>query len=355
MLADVNSKPVANDYAQDRDCLEFNMEFDYLPDNLLHRLMVERCSELVMEKAWRKGAQFELEKLGYSAVVVIDGNTLRFFIRHTDPMHRPNTYLAMLKANVDRIVEKMGIKAPECKLVYKLDGKRDEFDYEMLKAMLEAGQTQTFSMTWRRMFPIQDILNQSAPDGLLDEKKLLRAIHRSCVHLQDEKTYRIDPTGSNHDKEDQRNRRVRDDLETLGYHVFDQTQRGGGELDLRILDEQRKPWTIVEALRISNGTKREWNEHLNKLVGRYNTNGLSVLYLLTYVDASPSDFDQIWTDYQKHIPKKDAGNYVCVKDSCVNLDSKDHQYIQTAKYRYVCGSLATTVYHIFARIPLHGE
>ena len=355
MLCQQNSTVNVQYYRRDSEVLEFNMEFDYLPSNLLHRLMVERHSELDMDNVWRTGARFHHRELGYSAVVVIDGNTLRFFIRHADPMHRPNTYLTMLKSNVDRIVEKMGLKAPACKLVYKLEGRRDEFDYEMLKAMLDAGQSQAFSMTWRRMFPIQGILNQSAPDGLQDEMQLLDAIRRSCNHLQDERCYRLDPNASNRDKEDLRNRRIRDDLETLGYRVSDQTQRGGGELDLRILDDSRKPWTIIEALRISNGKKREWNEHLNKLVGRYNTNGLPVLYLLTYVDADPAGFDQIWTDYQSHIPAKDTESYACVRDSRVDLNSNGHRYVQTAKYRYACGSLTTTVYHIFARIPLHGE
>ena len=355
MLCQQDSTVDIHYYQNDTDILEFNMEFEYLPENLIHRLMVERHAELDMASAWRKGARFELRDLGYSAVVLIDVNTLRFFIRHTNPMHRPNTYLTMLKSNVDRIVERMGLKVPTCKLVYKLDGKRDEFDYEMLKAMLDAGQSQAFSMTWRRMFPIQGILNQSAPDGLKDEMQLLDAIRRSCNHLQDERCYRLDPNASNRDKEDQRNRRVRDDLETLGYRVSDQTQRGGGELDLRILDDSRKPWTIIEALRISNGKKREWNEHLNKLVGRYNTNGLPVLYLLTYVDATPAGFDQIWTDYQSHIPAKDTESYACVRDSHVDLNANDHRYVQAAKYRYACGSLTTTAYHIFARIPLSNE
>ena len=355
MLCQQNSAVNVQNYHNDEDILEFNMEFDYLPNNLLHRLMVERHQELDMDRVWRTGARFCLKELGLSAVVVIDGNVLRFFIRGENNAHRPNTYLTMLKANVDRIVQNMGIKAPECKLIYKLDGKRDEFDYENLKLRLEVGQTHELSTAHKRMIPIADILNQSAPDGLKDEMQLLDAIRYSCDHLQNEKAYRVDPTGGNHDREDLRNRRVRDDLQTRGYLVSDQTQRGGGELDLLILDDRQRDWTIIEALRVSNGQKREWNEHLNKLVGRYNTNGLSVLYLLTYVDGSPADFDRIWTDYQRHIPTRNPGSYACVKESFVHPDPDGHQYIQTAKYRYACGSLTTTVYHIFVRIPPYDE
>lgn len=354
MLCQQNSTVDVQYYHKDEDVLEFNMDFDYLPDNLLHRLMVERHAELDMKNVWRKGARFEFDKLGYSAVVVIDGNTLRFFIRHTDAMHRPNTYLTMLKANVDRIVKKMGLKPPTNQLVYKLDGKRDVFDYENLKLRLEVGQTQELSTAHRRMIPIKDILNQSAPDGLENEQRLLDAIQEACVRIQNEPMYCLDPNGSNWGKEDQRNRRVRDDLELLGYHVSDQTQRGGGELDMRILNEQGKPWTIIEALRVSNGTKHEWNEHLNKLVGRYNTNGLPVLYLLAYVDAAPDTFAAIWKGYQSHIQTYNPGKYDCIADDFNEMDCSSQSF-KAAKCRYACGDGSLTVYHIFARIPVQVE
>ena len=351
MLCQQESTVDISKLEKDPHTLEFSMAFDYLPENLLHRLMVERHEELDIANAWRRGARFRVDKLGYSAVVFIDtDNTLRFFIQHTDPMHRPNTYLTVLKANVERIVANMGLKAPRCTLVYKLDGKRDEFDYEDVKLNRELGDTTMTSKAHRKKILIEDILNQSAPDALQDEIRLLKAIRRSCIRLQDEPGYRRDPNGSNHGLEDKRNRRVRDDLQLLGYRVSDQSQRGGGELDLRILDEQDDAWTIVEALRISDGAKREWNEHLNKLVGRYNTNGLSVLYLLTYVDSDPAAFDKLWTDYQAHIPKRSAGGYTCVKDSRAELNDNRRQYIKTAKYRYVCGNLTTNVYHIFVQI-----
>ena len=203
MLCQQNSLLDVQYYQKDTDILEFNMEFDYLPNNLLHRLMVERRGELDLEIVWRTGARFRHEALKLSAVVAIDGNILRFFIRHENPMHRPNTYLTMLKASVDRIVEKMGLKAPSCQLVYKLDGRRDSFDLDMLKAMQEARQTQVFSMTWRRMINIDSILSQSAPDSPEDDRKFPDAIRRSSGNT---------PAGPDDCMEDKRNRRIRDGL-----------------------------------------------------------------------------------------------------------------------------------------------
>lgn len=59
MLCQQNSTVDVQYYRKDTETLEFNMEFDYLPSNLLHRLMVERHSELDMANVWRTGARFQ--------------------------------------------------------------------------------------------------------------------------------------------------------------------------------------------------------------------------------------------------------------------------------------------------------
>ena len=368
MLCQQNSTVDVQAFHKDEEILEFNMEFDYLPNNLLHRLMVDRHRELDMDNVWRTGAKFQLPELGLSAVVVIDGESLRFFIKHTNPMHRPNTYLAMLKANVDRIVKKMGLKPPVCKLIYKLDSKRDTFDFERLIAMQDAGQILEFSTIWRKMIPIEDILNQSAPDNLTDERRLLNEIIRSCEVIQDNKIYRLIKNengrgyANGNDMEDLRNRRIRDDLLRMEFMVADQSQRGSGEtgagvgeVDLLLLNEHGDSWTIIEALRVCDGTKAPWNEHLDKLLNKYNTRGLSPLYLLTYVDAEPAAFARIWKGYQKHIEEYNPGAFTYQEDSFCDLSAPNRQFTKTIKCSYSCGAEPITVYHIFTRIPTQNE
>ena len=346
-----NAKPVAKEYAEDTGCLEFIMDFDYQPpNNLLHRLMVERHTELDINNVWRTGARFQMKELGYSAVVVIDGNTLRFYIKHADPMHRPNTYLTMLKANTDRIIENMGLKAPACKLIYKLNGKRDEFDFENLKLWQKLGMPGVPSPAHGTIIPFQDILNQSAPDGLEDEQKLLDAIVRSYINIQGEQAYRSS-------SENLRNSRIRDDLKLQGYDVNDQTLRGtsesgkgSGELDLLLYDESRKPWTAIEALRINSGSKGDWHSHLDKLVGNYNFFGARFLYLLTYVDTDDA-FQRIWQGYEIHLQEYHPEGFAYVNNSFCALTDSERQYIKTAKCQYANGDSCLTVYHIFARTP----
>ena len=363
MLCQQNSMVDVQYHQKDAELLEFNMDFDYLPNNLLHRLMVERYSELDMTTVWRTGAKFILPGTGLSAVVVIDGNTLRFFIRHTDPMHRPNTYLTMLKAHVERIVDHMGLQPPTCQLIYKLGGKRDTFDLDILRMRLDVGQTYELAPSHKKLIPIADILNQSAPDGLADEEKLLEAIRKSCLNIQAEPDYYLKDGESGWGMEDKRNRRIRDDLQMLGYDVKDQTQRGRsgtgrgiGELDLLLYNDRKEPWTIIEALRVSSGTKTEWNKHLDKLVENYNYFGAPCLYLLTYVDADAADFQRIWNGYQHHIPRIDPGRFTFCTGSLTVMEAADGpQYVKTAKCQYDCGGQTTTAYHIFVRVPKQGE
>ena len=369
MLCQKESTLVVKDLEDNPDVLEFRMAFDHLPENLLHRLMVERYAEMDIDNVWRTGALFNLPGTGISAVVVKQDKILKFLLSHTDPMHEPNTYLTMLKSNVDKLWRKMGLQKPTYSLVYKLDGRVGVFDYEELMNACEDGETATYSSTWRRKIPIKDILNQSAPKDFDNAAKLLNAIKRSCRHIQDEPEYRLkaNPNGSGYTNgqgmEDRRNRRIRDDLNYLGFTVADQSQRsvsgtgaGVGELDFLLLDRNNEPWTIIEALRVTDGSKTDWNKHLNKLVGNYNSRGFSFLYLLTYVDATADKYDQIWNGYVDYIPKSKPDRFKYVSKSIVKMEApNDPEYITVARCQYRCGDYTPVVYHIFARIPTQGE
>lgn len=159
--------------------------------------------------------------------------------------------------------------------------------------------------------------------------------------------------------EDLRNRRVRDNLINIGYRMNDQTQRGVsstgksvGELDMLVYNDSNEPWAIIEALRVSDQDKSEWNKHLKKLSDNYNTRGFPALYLLTYVDADTTTFKQIWESYQDHIKMHHPGQLKYADGTFVELDVPNYQYIKVAKCRYSGGVDPITVYHIFARIPI---
>jgi hypothetical protein len=261
----------------------------------------------------------------------------------------------MLKGNVDRIWRKMGLKEPISQIIYKIDNNTEVFDYKRLVTMLEAGQKKEFSMTWNRLLDISDILNQAAPDGLEEENELLRAIVKSCEQIQREPECR----GS---KEDNRNRRMRDTLQNFGYDPHDQIQmgtsssrKGVGELDMMLYRKDKTPWSVIEALRVSDGEKRDWNSHLGKLLDNYNPHGVPYLFLVTYVDCDKVKFDAVWKGYQNHIRKQHAGKFehVIGSDQVILEVAKIH-YLNIMRSQYRCGEYVPTVYHIFVQMdPLN--
>lgn len=377
-------------YETDEEVLEFHMEFEYLPNNVLHRLMVEQYSELDPKNVWRTGAQLQQPGTGLSAVVAMDENTLKFFISHSDSRHAPQTYLTALKAKVDQIWQQMGLQPPEESFVYKNGRKRGIFGCDELKYALQSGNSELYSRDLKRSIPIADLLcqfgleesvwcepsalrrkvfaaqNQNTPS--IDEQQLLEYLVESCQNIQGEHSYRA--TGDGSGRENQRNRRIRDDLKLLlkgtGYLVSDQSERGfsksgqgSGELDILLEDKNGVLRTVIEALRIHNCKTKDWEEHLTRLLGNYNYAGLRVAYLVTYVDANEDYFLKLWEGYQKFIPTYNPGKYSANPASFRKLNTdQDLQYIQKAVCSYTCVSAKVTVYHLFVMVkpqpPKHG-
>ena len=339
----------SREYEEDPDVLEFCMEFEYLPNNVLHRLMVERQQELDMDAVWLTGARFRQEETGLSAVVVIDGNTLRIFVRHENNLHRPNTYLAVLKANVERIWVRMGLQEPQNQLVYKSHGMRVKFRYERMLNMHNKGIPEDFCDELGEKVRVEDVLNQSAPAAESDQKALLNAVIGACRHLQGNKKY-WDWS------ENERNTVVRDSLRDRGYVVSDQTLTGlsgsgsgTGELDLDIRRIASVPWTICEALIVEGYTKK-WNEHLDKLLNNYNPHGLPVLYLLAYVDCGKEKFEEIWSKYWAHIRRDNPAGFSRGFFPVVKELPTGYSYVKAASCRYKKGGYTPTVFFIFARM-----
>lgn len=353
MLCQRDSMEVAREYESQMDTLEFRMEFKYLPNNVLHRLMVERQNELDLRYVWRTGALFRQEGTKTSAVVTIDGNNLKILVISQEKMHRPNTYLCVLKANIDRIWEQMNLNNPRNVLVYKIPDRKLEFDYQRLLLMHERGKTTEFCVELNDDLNISDILNQAAP--LIDDNthRLLAGIVSACQDMQQKALYWDTD-------EDTRNDYIRDVLRHRGYIIHDQTRIGlgtggkkAGEVDLEIRRIRSIPWTICEALRIKDGSKNDWMRHLEKLLGNYNQLGAKHLFLLSYVDCPQSKFESLWKDYQNYIPNISTDQFQSVMNRFeeIRLEQwNQHSSVRVCKCSYACGEYKPTVYHIFARM-----
>ncbi|MBQ8621536.1 MAG: hypothetical protein IJ422_04390 [Oscillospiraceae bacterium] len=357
MLCDRNSLPIAAEYESDPNALEFRMEYDYLPNNVLHRLMVELRGHLDTSQVWLTGAQFFQESTGLSAVVKTEGNDLRIFVRSAKPLYKANTYLCFIKDALDQINRDMGLTPPVNLVVYKVNDIKEEFNYDDLINALEDGENTYRSPRLRKQIPIDDILNQTAPVADQARETLLRDIYLACASMQSQKLYWNLPDNETGSKEDIRNDCIRNFLRARSYCVSDQSRSGiasggrrAGELDMDIRLEPDAPWTIYEALNISGTTdKSKWNEHLHKLLINYNPNGLPFLFLVSYLECSRKDFPKIADAYDEHMRWYDPKGCERVNDSFAKLNEDYGQFIRMARCTYYCG-VPTTVYHICVRL-----
>jgi hypothetical protein len=355
MLCSENSSEVVKKYAQAADTLEFHMKFDYLPNNVLHRLMVECYRELDFDNVWLTGARFCQRDTALSAVVKIEEKekVLKLYVRSNNSLHAPNTYLSVIAGSIDRIRYDLNLPPVKKWLVYKRDGKREVFNYERLLKMYAGGRTEEYSTEFDTEIPIVDILNQFAPDQTREQEQLVWDLVKLCADMQADSHY----WGT---KENTRNTYLRNGLMHMGYLVNDQTIQGRsgsglseGELDLKISKFKGIPWTICEALRVEGVERKNWNEHLDRLVKNYNPNGHRFLVLVTYVDATRERFHGIWKDFKDHIReydpasfRVDCGSYHYYSDQFWEIN----QYIRTSRCNYICGDYHPTVYHIFVRM-----
>ncbi len=349
MLCDRNEKSIVCDYVNQKDVLEFHMNYSYLPNNVIHRLMVEMRSHLDISNVWLTGAIFIQDNIGLSSLVKTDDNTLKIYVKSDNKLYSANTYLNIIKNAIVRINNSLGLQATET-IVYHKDDVTDSYDYAYLIESYEHGNTEVYSNKFHKNIKILDILKQTDKAVTEKNQKLFEDIISATQMLQANKLYW-------NASEDERNTFIRDILRTLNYYISDQTRSGksstgksAGELDIEIRDGAEKPWAIFEALIInsfSNTNKEKWNEHLSRLLDNYNPIGYPCLFLISYLECPKDKFKDIWLNYTDHISKYSPNNY--------SLQStKNHSdpsfYLRSCECVYDRGGLPTTVYHICVRL-----
>lgn len=132
-------------------------------------------------------------------------------------------------------------------------------------------------------------------DKLNDQSisKFIDKLYNICTKLQGNAKY-IDAT------EDERNDYIRDMLEQHDYVIKDQTRRGlsstgisSGEPDI-LVEKDKIPFTIIEALNLKSLDKNYLAKHLNKIY-TYDTTGN--LFNVCLVYAELKDFASFWEKY----------------------------------------------------------
>ena len=375
MLCLRNSLPVAMEYTEDPRTLEFRMIYDYLPNNVIHRLMVERQNEVDTNHVWLTGALFRqvLEKektkdndyfwltgglfqqdsdAKISAVVRIDGNALKINVRSGTHRSAASSYLDSLLEHIERISSELTLSIKERQLAHKDAGIVEYFDYDELKGCKMCGMEFVYSKKQKKPIRIKDILNQTSGDDFEERVRLIRHLQNVFATMQINQLFWDAPEAIRTDY-------VRDMLVNMRYYVCDQSRTGvssctlrTGELDLDIRKEPNSAWTALEALNITGNTPSQieyWNNHLNRLLDSSMLCGLEFAVQVCFVENSRERYRQIIRTFVNHLHSY-APNGAILDGNVDNLDTDGNYYLNVFRCGYKFDANPVEVYHIFVRI-----
>ena len=358
MLCDAKTTAEAAKYEDDPDALEFRMHYEYLPPNVIHRLMVERRKELDRSNVWVTGARFVCGDTGRNAVVKSEGNLIRILVRAEKEPRDPQRYLDELKDDLERINLEMGLTVSKMEVVYKENGKTACFDYADLLFYQKIGKSSIPCRELWKEVPLWDVLMQSDFPEDEKQKKLREDIRQACEMLQDDNLYWKA-------SEDQRTGLIAKLLRFNQYIAMEQHRTGisaggiqSGELDLDIRLTPGDAWTALEALNLKGSSDSQieyWDAHLKKLLDNYNHVGRSFLFHVSYVQCKKDNFSKVCNDLYEHLRFFSPPGFELMRRFVQEVPLTDDPYRQggfmrAVKCVYDCGGIPMTVYHFFVRI-----
>ena len=351
MLCDPDERDFVKDFLKSGDTLHTSFEYDYLPVNVIHRLVVRFGEDIRMEQVWRTGAVFDKAACGWQALVYIRQNKLEIHVKgKNEDLYPGAAYSKMLSETVAAINRDMGLDAVEF-VYYKWQGKEQAFEREELEGSLENGIDEVFSKLRKGKVRVRDILAAYTVSPEAKKQELLRQkLSIALEKLQGNKDYL---------KENNYNGRVRDMMEMAEYTCKDETRAGwslnrneSGELDILFRDRKTgEDLAIYEALRMDSfgeNDKEYLDRHLTKLLNHYNPHGLPYLYLVSYVKWGKEAFAEKADCYYEHVRSGSGSPYPVTGSR--ELRTGLGQYIRCLEVNYACGATLMTVYHFVVRM-----
>ena len=276
MLCDENEPEIVDSFDSDK-AFHVCFKYDYLPENVLHRLMVRHGYELNTDVVWRTGASFERRHCGWSSLVCINGNSLDVYAKsENQEIHPVNSYLDMIRESIHRINDEFGFSADEY-IAYREGNKEDFFEYETLIGSKEAGQNTIYSRAFKRLINIDLILGIiKKPNDRLTQEVIehmissLASMSQRCVDLR--KRNEVELTGDFQNSiESVLNAKY--DLQISREYTMGRAKKKIGETDLYFFTNK-------------DGIKQEYYILENKVIDHFSDQYLQLMgYLNPYFSA----------------------------------------------------------------------
>lgn len=346
-----NEPPNLNIFMQSCD-LHYELQYSYLPINILHGLMIDLYPDLEAGKNWwYSGAFFYSQGYRCHALIIQEesqnSDKISIYVKQ-ERTGEAWRYLQIIRQYLLKSGERLNISAEDY-LIYRENNKEESISLNSILNSIQCGWIGHRSTLFKKEISYSDILKTvTAPDiadAIAKGGQLLDILIAACLTMQKRAAWL--PS-----EENPRNDYLCDILRSAGIYILDQTRSGianvkAGNVDFIIQDNKRRDYAIVEAMNLANMNKRYIQEHITKLMSldRYNVNGLKELYLLAYV--SVADFSDFINTYE-----------IFLKDEALYPSELLLQYLvtvnQTTTSIHVWRAIHendTIVYHICTRIP----
>ena len=163
MLCQTNTPQVALDYESIPGVTKYRLTYTNLLDIVLHKLMLNRKQDIVLQNTWHIGVHLMDSSTGASAIVKRDQLSIQLLVRE-QPVSGYNTqYADELLNELTSISETLDMPVQDVFIIYKYKDLEKEFDLQELIGTLKSGMQYAYSGIHKCSFKITDILS-SNPD-----------------------------------------------------------------------------------------------------------------------------------------------------------------------------------------------
>lgn len=137
--------------------LYYHMKYQYLPNNVIHRLMIKMHDDICFNEIWLTGARFENSDIGCSAIVKVSENNLLISVSSTNDAYEPWIYLTIIRCKLVGINNHLNLKTHDF-ITYTINGKGDDIPYDDIIQEINDGRDYHYSVKLKKEIKLFDII-----------------------------------------------------------------------------------------------------------------------------------------------------------------------------------------------------
>lgn len=116
--------------------LEYLFRYEYLPENVLHRLMIQMNQWLDFHYIWRSGMRIQEDSTGLSALIRAEQKQLHIFIRSSSSLHEPWEMLNRIRECLLKIHRELNLLAEDV-ILFRKGTFIEEISYDRIMKYLK--------------------------------------------------------------------------------------------------------------------------------------------------------------------------------------------------------------------------